>query len=309
MPRIPRLRKGALEASQAPDAPTEQPTQATPGDPLAGEAAGDAAAADGTPTGAAASPAPGGGETGAGETPTTSGDPLGGETPPTSGDPLGGEPPPSPTTSGDPLGGDAAPTPAASGDSPAAPPADQPTVVVPAMGETGIAMPAAGVAASPTEVAPAGDSATVVEERPVDASPGFRERARIRRRLRYLRRLRELAFRDLGGLVFDLHRFGRERPDLVAQKLDGLSTVDRELRALETALGDRRAITELREPGVAACPRCQTLHGTDANFCPGCGTALRGAVVRDAAPVSVTPAEAPAPAPPAAAEKQPDAPS
>ena len=64
---------------------------------------------------------------------------------------------------------------------------------------------------------------------------------------------------------------------------------------LETALRERRDLHELREPGIAACPRCQTLHDTDANFCPGCGTALRGAAIRDAAPVTVAPVEQPPP--------------
>jgi hypothetical protein len=297
MPRLPRLRKGVSEAPQAPEATTADPETAggSPA-PAAEEPRADAAPA---PSGDPLRPTTPSGETGSdGEAApaTTSRDPLGGtaeepstEPPTTSGDPLsgtGGETSAEPTTSsGDPLSGAAsAPTagdaPTTSGDplggaTTSAPSADpgveQATVVAPAAGET------------------------VVEAAPADAAPGFRTRARIRRRLRYLRRYRELAFRDLGGLVFDLHRFGRERPDLVAQKLGGLATVDRELRALETALRDRQDITQLREAGIAACTRCQTLHDTDANFCPGCGSALRGAVVRDAAPVTVTPAEPGAP--------------
>jgi hypothetical protein len=106
--------------------------------------------------------------------------------------------------------------------------------------------------------------------------PGFRERGRLRRRLRYLRRVRELGFRDLGGLVFDLHRFGRSREDLVQAKLAALHAVDSEMRALEVALDDRRAITELREPGISSCARCGALHGTDARFCPSCGLQLSG---------------------------------
>ena len=146
-------------------------------------------------------------------------------------------------------------------------------------------------AVAPAEAPP--QDGVVVEQAPADARPGFRDRTRMRRRLRYLRRLREVAFRDLGGLLFDLHRFGRDRGDLVGQKLDALSRIDGELRTLEEALRERRELTELREPGIAACPRCQTLHDTDANFCPGCGTPLRGAVVRDASPVTVSPADAP----------------
>jgi len=109
------------------------------------------------------------------------------------------------------------------------------------------------------------------------ASPSFRDRGRLRRRLRYLRRVRELGFRDLGGLVFDQHKFHRPNEELVRAKVAALAAVDSELRALEEALGDRRDITELREPGLSACPRCGTLHGSDANFCPSCGLALRGA--------------------------------
>ncbi len=204
---------------------------------------------------------------------TTSGDPLaaggpsGGDQATTALDPL--------AVAGDPLAG--AP-PGGAVSAAEAPPADG--TVVTSQGAT-------AVSDQPTTVVPAvaQDEGVVVEQAPADASPRFRERTRMRRRLRYLRRLRELAFRDLGGLVFDLHRFGRERGDLVTQKLDALARIDLELRTLEGALRDRRDFAELREPGVAACPGCQTLHDPDANFCPGCGTSLRGAVGPDAAPV------------------------
>ena len=146
------------------------------------------------------------------------------------------------------------------------------------------------------------------EQAPVDARPRFRERTRMRRRLRYLRRLRELAVRDLGGLVFDLHRFGRDRNDLVAAKLEALATIDRELRALEEALADRRDFTDLREAGIAACPRCATLHWSDANFCPGCGTPLRGTVLRSAGAVTIAPADEPAVAPPTEPQRRHDEP-
>ena len=36
----------------------------------------------------------------------------------------------------------------------------------------------------------------------------------MRRRLRFLRKARELAYRDLGGLVFEMHRLG-QRNDLL----------------------------------------------------------------------------------------------
>lgn len=144
--------------------------------------------------------------------------------------------------------------------------------------------PAPEAEAQPTAVLPAAAPGPAADAPPVPAGvdpgepprPTFATRGRLRRRLRYLRRVRELGLRDIGGLVFDQHRFGQSRPELVQGKLAALTAVDAELRRLERALDDRRAITELREPGIAACPRCGALHGSDARFCPSCGVPLRG---------------------------------
>ena len=192
---------------------------------------------------------------------------------------------PQPATASEPL----APTPPdGTGDNGASAPPPASTSAV-------VAAPAGGEHAT-TELA-AGGEPSAADLAGGDAQPRFLERARLRRRLRELRRLREVAFRDLGGLTFDLHRFGRDRSDLVAEKLQALGAIDAELRSIEALLGERRETTELREPGIAACPRCATLHGADANFCPGCGTPLRGSVVREAGPLRVTPyAEEQAPA-------------
>lgn len=105
-------------------------------------------------------------------------------------------------------------------------------------------------------------------------APGLRGRARIRRRSRYLRQLRELQLRDLGGFVLELHRFGRQRPDLIEDKVSAAADTDRELRALEDALR-RRTLRELREPGIGgACPACGTVHGSSDRYCSWCGRAL-----------------------------------
>jgi hypothetical protein len=129
----------------------------------------------------------------------------------------------------------------------------------------------------PTEDQPAVPAGAEPPDPAAAPSPSFRNRGRLRRRMRFLRRVRELGFRDLGGLVFDQHKFGRLNEELVRGKVAALAAVDAELRALEHALRDRRDITELREPGITACPRCGTLHGSDANYCPSCGLALSGA--------------------------------
>ena len=120
------------------------------------------------------------------------------------------------------------------------------------------------------------DTQVIVQQQAAGAEPSFRDRGRLRRRLRFLRRARELAFRDIGGLMFDMRRFGRERPDLVDAKLNALAAVDQELRALERILDDRRPLHELREPGITSCARCGALHASDSNFCPHCGLQVGG---------------------------------
>jgi hypothetical protein len=152
------------------------------------------------------------------------------------------------------------------------------------------AAPTPGAAGGAT--APAGVDPTTV----ADAGPSFRDRGRLRRRLRFLRRLRELGFRDLGGLVFDQHRFGRPDDELVRGKLTALAAVDAELRALERALHDHVPITELREPGISACARCGAVIGSDARFCSTCGAPAGGVRVIPDVSGPATPAAAAPPA-------------
>jgi hypothetical protein len=109
------------------------------------------------------------------------------------------------------------------------------------------------------------------------AATSFLQRVPLRRRLQYLRRRREVALRDLGGFVFETHRQGEERPELLAEKLGALDAIDEESGRLEQALHERREVLVLREPGISACPECSTLHGSEANYCPNCGTAVGGA--------------------------------
>jgi len=104
----------------------------------------------------------------------------------------------------------------------------------------------------------------------------FLQRAVLRRRLRFLRRRRELALRDLGGFVFEAHRLGERRPELHAEKLAALDALDAELVTLERALDVREELTILHEPGIASCPQCATIHDSTARFCPGCGRAIAG---------------------------------
>jgi hypothetical protein len=153
---------------------------------------------------------------------------------------------------------------------------------------------------TPTDPSPpAQDESPPAPPTDLAASSGFQARGRARRRARFLRKARELAYRDLGGLVFDLHRFGQRNDALVLAKLTTLGQIDTELRTIEGVLDERRPITVLREAGITACPRCAAIHSSEDSFCPNCGMSMgRHADL----PIAGAPAPpAPAPQPPSAA--------
>src|SRR6202453_1226355 len=153
-----------------------------------------------------------------------------------------------------------------------------------------------------TEVqTPAGEDAP-------NGSPGFSERGRMRRRARFLRKAPELAYRDLGGLVYNLHRFGQRNDALVLAKLSTLGQIDVELRTLEGVLAEHQPVTVLRDAGIAACPRCAAIHSSEDRFCPNCGLAMdprahpappppAGPPPASPAPVHYTTIDRPAPSP------------
>jgi hypothetical protein len=135
---------------------------------------------------------------------------------------------------------------------------------------------------------------------PAPDSPGFRDRGKFRRRLRYLRRVRDLQLRDLGGLVYETYRQKRPSQELVDRKVSVLAATDSELSGLEVALDDRRPLRELRMPGIGGeCPRCGEVYGSAARFCSNCGAGLareaEAAVGQfGGAPAAPRPAAAPA---------------
>jgi hypothetical protein len=113
-------------------------------------------------------------------------------------------------------------------------------------------------------------------------------RGALRRRVRYLRRIRELLLRDLGGFYYEVHRsaggtHGGHR-DILENKAERLDAVDRELRELEGRLGEPYSgQTVLREPGIGGtCPTCGELHASDAGWCAHCGTPLSDRARRQA---------------------------
>jgi hypothetical protein len=127
----------------------------------------------------------------------------------------------------------------------------------------------------------------------VGERPSTQRRGRMRRRLRHLRRVREVLLRDLGGMVFEIHRSGQAGDEaqshLVGAKLARLEGVNQELHELEDVLGDRKGMV-MREPGIGGtCPLCGELHGSEARFCWACGTPVAPGAAR---PVTATSAEA-----------------
>jgi len=172
----------------------------------------------------------------------------------------------------------------AAGGSSISPHPETPAAGAPAPGSA----PAGGTsAASADQQVPATQQILSEREAAEDSSsPGFRARGRMRRRLRFLRKARELGYRDLGGLVFEMQRLGERRDELVAAKLATLAAIDTELRTLEDALAERRPLTILRESGIAACPRCAAIHGSDDRFCPSCGLAMERRADRPIAAVA-----------------------
>jgi hypothetical protein len=112
-------------------------------------------------------------------------------------------------------------------------------------------------------------------------APTTERRSRLRRRTRYLRRVRELLLRDLGGLVYEIHRAGGghrvHQEALVRGKAERIAALDGELFALEDRLGSPHPETVLREPGIGGtCPTCGELHSSHAKFCSACGRPLTG---------------------------------
>jgi hypothetical protein len=104
------------------------------------------------------------------------------------------------------------------------------------------------------------------------ARPSARERAAMRRRARKAGHMREALVRDLGALVVEMDRLGRRNDELLARKAREIEALDRELRGIANALGQRQPVTSLVAAGIAgSCAACGTLLGTSDRFCSHCG--------------------------------------
>ena len=121
---------------------------------------------------------------------------------------------------------------------------------------------------------PAGVDPSELEQEPASTSRG-----RLRRRLRYLRSVRGLLLRDLGGLTYEIHRTASARQEshgrLQQAKAERIAALDAEVRALEAQLAEPHPATTLREAGIGGtCPECGERHARDAHVCAHCGAPL-----------------------------------
>jgi hypothetical protein len=179
------------------------------------------------------------------------------------------------------------------------PAAEQPTRVTASEPGAG-AEPAIGDAAqAETEIPgrdlPAGVDLDELRDVPADSAT----RGKLRRRIGYLRQVRELLLRDLGGFYAEAHR-SEQGPDAHRRLLDAkarrLTTLDAEVRELEARLSEPHAETVLREPGIGGtCPECGELYGSGARFCSRCAAPLTGRAARERAGARTQPSTGTAP--------------
>jgi hypothetical protein len=184
----------------------------------------------------------------------------------------------------------------------AAAPDGAPTTAETSGGEASTArtteLPATAPAVQADPHAPAGLDAAEAAAAPTG------RRGRLRRRLRYLRRARELMLRDLGGLLYEVHRTGggdvAGHSGVIGPKVDRLASLDAEAAAIEAALGSPRSEDVVFQPGVGGtCDFCGELYGSAARFCSNCGSPTGSAVRATPAPLVGKRPVPPMPMPPA----------
>src|SRR4051794_4113120 len=113
--------------------------------------------------------------------------------------------------------------------------------------------------------------------REIERPTGSRERGRLRRRLRELRRLREAQLLELGALVLETHKHNRDDSPVIKSKAAEAAATDAEARAVAEALETDGGLDRVIAAGIAGpCPTCGTLASTAARFCSTCGTPLDG---------------------------------
>lgn len=183
--------------------------------------------------------------------------------------------------------------------------ASEPVSATPDAQQGGVSVPANGTAGEEPETAvlPVGDAGSTpptgemtapqdaardlpagVDPAELATAPTSAKRSRLRRRLRYLRAVRELLLRDIGGFYYEAQRSEQgvdSHRRLLEAKTSRLTRLDDEVRDLESRLDESHPQTVLRKPGLGGtCPQCGELHSSDARYCSRCGAALTGGAKR-----------------------------
>ena len=170
-------------------------------------------------------------------------------------------------------------------------PDEQATQVIPVTADQPV-VAAAAPQQPAAEPAPVRDLPAGVDPSELAVAPAASaSRGKLRRRLRYLREVRELLLRDLGGFIFEIHRTAGgtvqdAQRHLIESKTNRIAGLDAEVRGLEGRLAEPHAGTVLHEPGIGGlCPECGELHASDAHYCARCGAPLnaKARARRDAA--------------------------
>ena len=137
------------------------------------------------------------------------------------------------------------------------------------------------------------------------------DRGALRKRLRRVTLARDSVLHELGALVMEMHRQGRQDAALVERKAREAIAVDSEYRALGGALDRNEPVSSVAAGGVVApCASCGALLGREDRVCSRCGTPVSAGAAQPAGPAQAAP---PAPsarvdAPPPSAGARVDAP-
>ena len=82
------------------------------------------------------------------------------------------------------------------------------------------------------------------------------------------------AQRQLGALVYSLHKNGEQNDALVERYVAVIAAVEKEIEELEGAPTAQQA-AESVDAQITCCPQCGAEVDPHAIFCPGCGNKLQ----------------------------------
>ena len=82
------------------------------------------------------------------------------------------------------------------------------------------------------------------------------------------------AYKQLGSLVYAMHKSGETNEDLFAMYIDEIAEIENKLEELRAEAGDTYAEPVTPEV-VKYCPSCGTESSVEDSFCKHCGNAIK----------------------------------